>query len=503
MFTRFVRQLPLTIRKRGFQRSIRFFATTSDKEVEEMERQFTALRLQSGLVDWSESPEHVLVVHPKIRWGQNADPFEDVRLKLEEASALVKTLPGFTVANCIVIGTDYTVRKKLIWGHGRLESVKEQQIQSGATSVMINIDVLSPIQQTALSGMFKVPVYDRYNLVLRIFKYYARTPEAKLQIALAEIPYIRSRMKHSEQSGASTEVLHIGDASAQLSSNKADRFEVLRFREHALRKKLRLAVETKTRELEQRRAMLQKNAKRSALVAVIGYTNAGKTTLIKTLTGAEGICGEDRLFATLDTTLHHAILPSRCGVFLADTIGFIADLPLNLISSFEATLRHVVNADLLIHIEDISHPDVESQRQNVMETLRGLNIREELLDSMIHIANKTDKLSAGEVEQLKNQESSGKRFFVSCRNGLGLKSLVDQIDKIVQISTGIKMRKFRLKPNSPIVTYLYSEGLVAEEPTAIEGDLLFCVSMSDQQLARLKARMSEMQKTIRRVEKRS
>lgn len=147
------------------------------------------------------------------------------------------------------------------------------------------------------------------------------------------------------------------------------------------------------------------------------------------MTGSSDIFGEDRLFATLDTTLHHAILPSKCSIFLADTIGFISDLPVNLIASFEATLRHVVNADLLIHIEDLSHPNVEVQRANVIETLQGLNIREELINNMIHISNKVDKLTPEKLEICQTYLPPS-NLLVSCRSGLGLQKLIDLIDQV-------------------------------------------------------------------------
>lgn len=127
-----------------------------------------------------------------------------------------------------------------------------------------------------------------------------------------------------------------------------DKFEVLRIREHSLRKKIRAAIDDKANEVELRKMHEQKLGRKALLVAIIGYTNAGKTTLIKSLTGANHISGENRLFATLDTTVHPALLPSRNRIFLADTIGFISDLPLGLIGSFEATLRHVKNAVGLI-----------------------------------------------------------------------------------------------------------------------------------------------------------
>ncbi|KAI6189525.1 putative GTP-binding protein 6 [Aphelenchoides bicaudatus] len=103
--------------------------STSAKSIEEMEQEFTNLKLQSGIRDFSKQPENVLIVHPKIRWGSNADPRENLGLKLEEACALLQTLPGFSIASTMIIGTDYSVRKKLIWGQGRLDALKEQQVE--------------------------------------------------------------------------------------------------------------------------------------------------------------------------------------------------------------------------------------------------------------------------------------------------------------------------------------------------------------------------------------
>lgn len=143
---------------------------------------------------------------------------------------------------------------------------------------MINVDMLSPLQQAELTGIFGVPVYDRYNIVLLIFKLYAKTKEAHLQISLAEIPYIRHRLKFLEmEQSSSADTLHINQAVASLSHGKADKYEILRLREHTLRKKLKQVVETKQTELESR----VDKGNSTTVISVIGYTNAGKTTLVK------------------------------------------------------------------------------------------------------------------------------------------------------------------------------------------------------------------------------
>lgn len=232
-------------------------------------------------------------------------------------------------------------------------------------------------------------MFDRYNIVLWIFKLYAKTVEARLQISLAEIPYIRSvpsRGSISERRAFQASVESFGQALRENDSRSParrarielyiqrvcptiragmlptpnwfsqDKYEVLRLREHTLRKKIKEAVDAKKTDLEKR---IVKGPSKTALVAVIGYTNAGKTTFIKKfvikvdppsrtchcrLTGATSIFGENRLFATLDTTAHEAMLPSRNRVVFADTIGFISNLPIGLFASFSATLSHVVNA---------------------------------------------------------------------------------------------------------------------------------------------------------------
>uniref|UniRef100_A0A1I7YRZ3 Hflx-type G domain-containing protein n=2 Tax=Steinernema glaseri TaxID=37863 RepID=A0A1I7YRZ3_9BILA len=310
-----------------------------------------------------------LVIHPKIRWGENSASkttsaelqlAEAIRL-LAEAIRLVKTLPGFSVANSVIVGTDYNTKKKRIWGAGRLDALVEVKNRHHISAVMVNVDMLSPLQQSELHNVFGCPIYDRYNIVLLIFKHYARTKEAKLQIELAELPYIRHRMKYLDYHEENPSVLNV-KLGVVKSNTGADKYELLRLHEQSLRKKLRTAVDSKSEDLEKRAP--RGTVLKPTLVSVIGYTNAGKTTLIKKLTGSSSLHGEDRLFATLDTSLHSAILPSRRRVTFADTIGFISQLPVQLFASFSATLSHVVHSNVLVHIHDVSHPDVLAQREN-------------------------------------------------------------------------------------------------------------------------------------------
>uniref|UniRef100_A0A914PEX1 Uncharacterized protein n=1 Tax=Panagrolaimus davidi TaxID=227884 RepID=A0A914PEX1_9BILA len=152
------------------------------------------------------------------------------------------------------------------------------------------------------------------------------------------------------------------------------------------------------------------------------------------LTGAKNIYGEDRLFATLDTTVHTALLPSGCHVVFADTIGFISNLPVQLFVSFQATLKHVINADLLIHIQDLSHPNIATQRDNVYETLQGLGIQQNLIDSMISVGNKIDKMETNPAE-MKEALKDERMRLISCESGDGIEKLINEIDQNHFIST--------------------------------------------------------------------
>ena len=140
-------------------------------------------------------------------------------------------------------------------------------------------------------------------------------------------------------------------------------------------------------------------------VAIVGYTNCGKTSLIKALTGDESMSPRDQLFATLDVTVHEAVMPSNLRTLFVDTVGFISDIPTNLIASFSATLEDAASADVLVHVRDISNPDHEKQSKNVLETLRRLGVPEEKLDSMITLGNKIDLVDPAEWKGLKEREN--------------------------------------------------------------------------------------------------
>ncbi|KAJ1345757.1 hypothetical protein KIN20_000362 [Parelaphostrongylus tenuis] len=309
---------------------------------------------------------------------RSASVLKDPQRQLNEAVALVNTLPGFRVVQSTVLGVDYNTKRKTVWGSGQIEALMRMKQQSRVTAMMVNVDMLSPLQQHELSNIFRVPIYDRYNIVLSIFKHYANSLEAHLQIQLAEIPYIRNRLHYLNKYRSDPSELHVV---RHPDHANVDELEVLRQREQSLRKKLREVVE---KDVERATDETQG----AAMVAVVGYTNAGKTSLVKCLTGAVGLLPEDRLFATLDTTRHAARLPSGRKVIFTDTIGFLSDLPMHLLAAFHATLSHVILADVIIHIRDLSNPDWPAQSEDVCKTLEAIGLPQDRIDEIIIADNK-------------------------------------------------------------------------------------------------------------------
>uniref|UniRef100_A0A8C2UF62 Hflx-type G domain-containing protein n=1 Tax=Chinchilla lanigera TaxID=34839 RepID=A0A8C2UF62_CHILA len=257
--------------------------------------------------------------------------------QVAEATALVHTLDGWAVVQTVLLPTK-TPDSKLIFGRGNLEQLTERiRASPEITSVFLNVERMSIPTKKELEAAWGVEVLDRFTLVLHIFRCNARTKEARLQVALAEIPVLRASLKHStarldRQGGGSRCIMGSGESFLQLQQR------LLRDREL----KIRRALE---RLRGQRRLLRSRRAQREfPAVSVVGYTNCGKTTLIRALTGDTAAQPRDQLFATLDVTAHEGQLPSRLPVLYVDTIGFLSQLPHGLIQSFAATLEDVAHS---------------------------------------------------------------------------------------------------------------------------------------------------------------
>jgi GTP-binding protein HflX len=253
----------------------------------------------------------------------------------------------------------------------------------GIEVAVINAE-LSPVQQRNLEKRWNVKVLDRTGLILEIFADRARTREGVLQVDLARLTYQKSRLvrgwTHLERQRGGTGKTG-GPGETQIESDRraiTDEIQKL---------KAQLLKVRATRELH-------RAARRKVpwpVIALVGYTNAGKSTLFNRLTGA-GVLARDMLFATLDPTLRSIALPGGRKAMLSDTVGFISDLPTELVAAFRATLEEVLEADLILHVRDIAHPETEQQARDVARVLDGLGLGEEAQDRMIEVWNKADLL---------------------------------------------------------------------------------------------------------------
>ncbi|XP_077891345.1 putative GTP-binding protein 6 isoform X4 [Ictidomys tridecemlineatus] len=353
--------------------------------------------------------QRVCLVHPEVKWGAGKPQLTRAEWQVAEARALVHTLAGWSVVDTMVVPTK-TPERRLIFGKGNFEHLTERIRGSPEiTCVFLNVERLSPPSKKELEAAWGVPVFDRFTVVLHIFRCHARTKEARLQVALAEIPLLRSNLKNdaavSDRSGGGSRyIMGSGESFLQL------RQRLLREKEV----KLRRALERLRRK---RQHLRRQRAKREfPVVAVVGYTNCGKTTLIRALTSDEAAQPRDQLFATLDITAHAGSLPSRMTVLYMDTIGFLSQLPHGLIESFSATLEDVAHADVIVHVRDVSHPETELQKVSVLSALQGLGLPAPLLDSVVEVHNKVD-LVPGYRPQTRAQwqcPPSGDRGWRSC-----------------------------------------------------------------------------------------
>uniref|UniRef100_A0A1A7Y9W1 GTP binding protein 6 (Putative) n=2 Tax=Iconisemion striatum TaxID=60296 RepID=A0A1A7Y9W1_9TELE len=228
--------------------------------------------------------------------------------------------------------------------------------------------------------------------------------------------------------------------------------------------KIRSALE----KLRKKRHLLrsQRKHREFPMVSVLGYTNCGKTTLIKALTGDSGLQPRNQLFATLDVTVHAGRLPSHMTVLYVDTIGFLSQLPHQLIDSFSATLEDIKHSDLLVHIRDISHPETVNQKVNVLSVLKNLQIPDQLMTSMIEVHNKIDL-----VDNYQSAEPGA--VLISALEQRGLDKLKTTVEEEIVKSTGKQILHLKVKLSTPQLSWLYKEATVqdvqvnADEGTAV------------------------------------
>jgi GTP-binding protein HflX len=358
-----------------------------------------------------------LVVHPARRGGETA---RDPQARLQEATGLARAL-DLQVARALIAPLRKPVPATL-FGPGKVEEIADLRRQVDASVVVVD-DALSPIQQRNLERAWNAKVVDRTGLILEIFARRARTAEGRLQVELARLEYERSRLvrtwTHLERQRGGFGFLG-GPGETQI---EADRRLIL---ERIVKLKADLAAVRRTRGLARR-------ARRRVpypAIALVGYTNAGKSTLFNRLTGAK-VLARSALFATLDPTLRRVRLPHGRPAILSDTVGFISDLPHELVESFRATLDEVREADIVLHVRDISGPHSETEAADVAKVLEELELGPESGHRLVEVWNKVDLLSEETRADLSVRAQRAGAIPVSAISGEGIEHLLASLAALV------------------------------------------------------------------------
>lgn len=361
---------------------------------------------------------------------------------LEEAGKLARTI-DLEVMHSALIPLK-AISPATYIGSGKVKEIADIAKETGATLVIMD-SPLSPTQQRNLEKGFNTKVIDRTALILEIFGARARTAEGKLQVELAAMEYQKGRLvrawTHLErQRGGFGFAGGPGETQIELDRRK------IRDRIALIRKDLD--------KVKSGRA-LQRNARAAVpypVVALVGYTNAGKSTLFNLLTDAK-VLAEDKLFATLDPTMRVIRLPSRRKVILSDTVGFISDLPTQLVAAFRATLEEVEQAALLLHVRDSTAEDSDSQKKAVLHVLHELDLDQKVEHHTLEVQNKIDALDKAE-----RPRADEKTAPISALTGEGIPELLEKID--VMLGGDLKEISIKLKhTDQDALNWLYAHAL--------------------------------------------
>ena len=345
----------------------------------------------------------------------------DSEAKLEEAVGLARAID--LDVRLAQVAPLRRVTPATLLGKGVVERIKIAVEEQGIGLIVVD-DRLTPVQQRNLEKAWQVKVIDRTGLILEIFGARARTHEGRLQVELAALDYQRGRLVRSwthleRQRGGFGFLGGPGESQIEIDRRLIG--------ERIVRIKRDLEGVRKTR------AVNRAGRKKARLptVALVGYTNAGKSTLFNRLSGA-GVMAKDLLFATLDPTMRSIKLPNGKDCVISDTVGFVSDLPTHLVAAFRATLEEVIEADLIVHVRDISHPETEQQRADVEEVLRDLGAFDERAGRpLIEALNKIDALAPDARWTLENRTATGaeraRQYPVSALTGDGVDQLLDAV----------------------------------------------------------------------------
>ncbi|MGO7044504.1 GTPase HflX [Rhizobium johnstonii] len=399
--------------------------------------------------------------------------------RLEEATGLAQAIDLDVVNGSIVPVND--PRPATLLGTGKIEEIKALLDERDSGLVIVD-HPLTPVQQRNLEKEWNAKVIDRTGLILEIFGRRASTKEGTLQVDLAHLNYQKGRLVRSwthleRQRGGGGFMGGPGETQIE-----ADR-RMLQDRIIKLERELEQVVRTRQLHRAKRRKVPH------PIVALVGYTNAGKSTLFNRITGA-GALAEDMLFATLDPTLRRMKLPHGRTVILSDTVGFISDLPTHLVAAFRATLEEVLEADLILHVRDMSDADNQAQSSDVMRILNDLGIDEaEAEKRLIEVWNKIDRLEP-EVHDAMVQKSAGASnvVAVSAVSGEGVDTLMEEISR--RLSGVMTVATIRLPVDKlALLPWLYDHAIVDGREDNEDGTITLDLRLSETEATELERRI--------------
>lgn len=369
-------------------------------------------------------------------------------------------------------------------GPGIIDEVKVACDQHHPTIVFVN-QALSPIQQRNLETAWETKVIDRTGLILEIFGARAQTKEGQLQVELAALEFQKSRLVRSwthleRQRGGAGFMGGPGETQIELDrriiSDKISR------------------IKKDLEQVRRTRGLQRRGRERIPLpvVALVGYTNAGKSTLFNKITGAD-VFAKDLLFATLDPTMRSIKLKNKQEIILSDTVGFISDLPTHLVAAFRATLEQVLEADVILHVRDVSTSGTMAQREDVIQILSDIGIDYETDERIIEVLNKIDILPEDQRSDVLNRHQFHPREIgLSALTGMGIDSLLDTIEGIVSRHRE-KVKYIIPSTQGEALSWLHQRTTVIEENEA-EGHMTLTVEIDPADIGRFKSKFGDIAK---------